>query len=209
MLATDPSSSTEPLSGPERKRQRLMEAAAESFATLGYAKTTIEDIARAAGVSKGLLYVHFRSKEELLEAVLERTLSDWSASTQPDVERQTTVRGALETMHESSIAYAAAQPLLRRILVQDALLIRSVVGELAGKALEDWLESLQELFETGRANGELRPDLDVRSAAHSYALLHLSFLDRLTGWEDVVSDPELISSAMTFLLDGMKPGASS
>ena len=122
---------------------------------------------------------------------------------------ETTSLKSVSKALSTSIANAAAQPLLRRILVQDALLIRSVVGELAGKALEDWLESLQELFETGRTNGELRPDLDVRSAAHSYALLHLSFLDRLSGWEDVVSDPELISSAMSFLLDGMKPGADS
>ena len=66
-----------PESGPERKRQRLLKAASSCFARLGFAKSTVEEIAKTAGISKGLVYVHFSSKEELLEAVLEESLDDW------------------------------------------------------------------------------------------------------------------------------------
>src|ERR1700752_940810 len=54
-------------------KKQLMSAAIDCFARLGYQGTTIDRIARAAGVTKGAIYYHFRDKEELLfEAVKDR-----------------------------------------------------------------------------------------------------------------------------------------
>src|ERR1043166_5016424 len=58
---------------PEPSRKQLMTAAIDCFARLGYQGTTIDRIARDAGVTKGAVYYHFRDKEELLfEAVKDR-----------------------------------------------------------------------------------------------------------------------------------------
>ncbi len=58
---------------PEPSRKQLMTAAIDCFARLGYQGTTIDRIARAAGVTKGAVYYHFRDKEELLfQAVKDR-----------------------------------------------------------------------------------------------------------------------------------------
>jgi AcrR family transcriptional regulator len=54
---------------PADKRARLMEAARTLFAERGYAATTTADVARHAGVSEGIVFHHFGSKAELLEAV--------------------------------------------------------------------------------------------------------------------------------------------
>src|SRR5881409_4196646 len=55
---------------PEPSRKQLMAAAVDCFARLGYQGTTIDRIARDAGVTKGAVYYHFRDKEQLLfEAV--------------------------------------------------------------------------------------------------------------------------------------------
>ena len=56
---------------PGNKRHRLVEAAAEVFATKGYAGTRVADIAKRAEVGKGTVYEYFSSKEELLFAVFE------------------------------------------------------------------------------------------------------------------------------------------
>lgn len=53
----------------EATRARLIEVAGELFGTLGYERTSIEDVLERAGVSKGALYHHFASKEALFEAV--------------------------------------------------------------------------------------------------------------------------------------------
>ena len=65
----------------ERTRQRILDAAGHCFAASGYARTAVERIAVQAGVSKALVYNYFRGKEQILEAVLERTLEDWDEAT--------------------------------------------------------------------------------------------------------------------------------
>ncbi|MEO8395875.1 MAG: helix-turn-helix domain-containing protein [Chloroflexota bacterium] len=55
----------------ERER-RILESAARLIAHFGYDKTTVDEIAREAGVSKGAIYLHFKSKEDLFDALLMR-----------------------------------------------------------------------------------------------------------------------------------------
>lgn len=54
----------------EEKKSLIMNTALELFAVNGYHATTISSIARSAGISKGLLYNYFESKDELIRAIL-------------------------------------------------------------------------------------------------------------------------------------------
>ena len=54
------------------RKQRILDAAVNLFVHYGYDKTTVNDIAREAGISKGAIYLHFKSKDELLEALIIR-----------------------------------------------------------------------------------------------------------------------------------------
>jgi AcrR family transcriptional regulator len=63
--------STKRLSAAER-REQIERSATELFASRGYAATTVEEITRAAGVTKPMLYRHFESKQELCIGLLER-----------------------------------------------------------------------------------------------------------------------------------------
>ena len=51
------------------KRETILDAAFDLFRHYGYRRTSMEDIARAAGVAKGTLYLYFTSKEDLFEAI--------------------------------------------------------------------------------------------------------------------------------------------
>ncbi|MFI6564200.1 ScbR family autoregulator-binding transcription factor [Streptomyces sp. NPDC050534] len=53
-----------------RTRRKILSAAAEVFETRGYQSATISEVLKAAGVTKGALYFHFQSKEELAQGVL-------------------------------------------------------------------------------------------------------------------------------------------
>lgn len=55
---------------PEGLRQALLDVAADSFQTLGYHGTSVHEIKRAAGVTGGALYHHYRTKKELGLAVV-------------------------------------------------------------------------------------------------------------------------------------------
>ncbi len=50
--------------------QEITDAALAAFAEKGYAATRVDDVAKRAGVSKGLLYLYFKTKEELFKAVV-------------------------------------------------------------------------------------------------------------------------------------------
>lgn len=60
----------------EGKRNLIMNVALEQFANSGYHATTINQIARQAGISKGLMYNYFESKEKLLAEIIKRSVED-------------------------------------------------------------------------------------------------------------------------------------
>ena len=53
------------------KRRQILDGARRAFLANGFDAASMNEIARAAGVSKGTLYVYFKSKEELFEAIVE------------------------------------------------------------------------------------------------------------------------------------------
>jgi AcrR family transcriptional regulator len=64
---------------PER-REQLLAAATQAFARAGFAATSLDDIAQAAGISRVLLYRHFDSKTDLYRAVLDRAIRRLTAA---------------------------------------------------------------------------------------------------------------------------------
>lgn len=59
----------------EDRPAEITEAAMNAFAEKGFAATKVEDVARRAGVSKGLLYLYFKTKEDLFKAVIRSFIS--------------------------------------------------------------------------------------------------------------------------------------
>ena len=64
----------------EDRRNRVLTAAAGVFARYGYQQTTIDQIAEAAGVAKGSVYLSFKSKEDLFYGLFEEFSRDFIAS---------------------------------------------------------------------------------------------------------------------------------
>lgn len=58
------------------KKALIMEVALYNFANLGYKATTINHLARHAGISKGLMYNYFKNKEDLLSAIIDKSVAE-------------------------------------------------------------------------------------------------------------------------------------
>jgi AcrR family transcriptional regulator len=69
----------------DRTRASLIDAAARLFASRGYDSTAVDSIVQEAGVSKGAFYHHFDSKDELLDAVAERTAAEAMSVIEPGI----------------------------------------------------------------------------------------------------------------------------
>jgi AcrR family transcriptional regulator len=61
---------------PEARKDELIEAAERLFLEKGYDNTAVGDIVRAVGVAQGTFYYHFRSKEDILGAIIIKSLDD-------------------------------------------------------------------------------------------------------------------------------------
>ena len=68
----------------ETRREQIKNAALELFAQEGYANCSISRLASHAGISKGLMYNYFESKEALLAAIIEEGMSDFINYFDPD-----------------------------------------------------------------------------------------------------------------------------
>src|SRR5919106_2572878 len=58
------------------KRDAILRAATEVFARRGYCQSQVADVARAAGVAAGTVYLYFRGKDDLLVSIFERTMKE-------------------------------------------------------------------------------------------------------------------------------------
>jgi AcrR family transcriptional regulator len=190
----------------ERTRQRILDAAGQCFAASGYAKTTVEEVASRAGVSKGLVHHHFGTKARILEAVLERTLAKWDALSQ--VETLTSggsVRAGIAEMHRASVAYARENPALHALLELDGrVLLDAGFGREVRSVMQRLRAALADTLRIGIESGELREDLDAEHAADVVLVHHLAYLQHVIDpeWVDV-SDDALIEAGLDILLRGL------
>ena len=80
-MDTDQSVNIAPEPGPRTRRPEdrgpeIARAALDLFVSRGFSATKLEDVARAAGVSKGLPYVYFKNKEDLFKAVITEAVGE-------------------------------------------------------------------------------------------------------------------------------------
>ena len=99
---------------PEEKRELILTAARELFAAQGYEHTSTQQIAKAAGVSEGILFHHFGSKRGLFEAIAEEFVrASAEATVPPDLAALTE-----EAVVRAAFDYADAHPALYGLLAQ-------------------------------------------------------------------------------------------
>lgn len=180
---------------PDRE-QSLLDAGRDLFLRYGFDKTTIAEIARGASVSKGAVYLHFASKEQLFEALLGRELSrfneDWLARVDAD-ERGGTIAG----MFKHLLRAIHASPLVGSIFKRDRSVIGSYLQRPNGMFKRRRGHTRLEFVERMQAAGAMRADADPHVTAHIMNMLSYGLVSM-----DAVMDPEDIPS-IERLIDGI------
>lgn len=145
--------------------QQIIDAAIRVLARQGYAKTSLLDIAKEAGMSKGALHYHYPTKEALIHAVLEtacnavqaRTMKAWSPSDNPFEALRKSLEELWATRAERSDEAVVVADLLALSLYDEALRPRlAEFYELGAQQIRDYLE--QHLISLGL---ESRISLDI------------------------------------------------
>jgi AcrR family transcriptional regulator len=143
----------------EDRPQEITAAAFAAFAEKGYAATRVEEVAKRAGVSKGLLYLYFKTKEELFKAVVRSVVmprvdaleSELSAS---QLTAEDFIRGpALEFMKRLP---GSPVSVVVRLMIAEAPKHPDLVEFYWENVVSRGMGALKQLLDRGAENGEFR-----------------------------------------------------
>lgn len=182
----------------EWQRAHLIDSALEVFAEKGFDGATVKDLSKAAGVSEGLMYHYFRSKEDLLRVILEQRffLPELSAIISSDPRR--TAREVLtEVVHRFAAVFRKHQ-LFVRLMVREAPTNAQIAARLA-QARREGTRIVSQYLESRVQIGELRPH---DSEAVARLLLFAAISPYLIS-VDEDSEPSFLSSAVEIVLQGI------
>ncbi len=141
----------------ERTRNAILNAAAEVFDKRGFNGASLSDILAKAGVTKGALYFHFASKEELAQALIEEQWTDLPGVDYSDPGLQTLI----------DMSHAFGHNLWKNVRVRAS---NRLVGEAnfaapAPGVYRRWNGLIEDVLKAAQARGDLRKELDTERVA--------------------------------------------
>jgi AcrR family transcriptional regulator len=166
------------MAAPELRVERVLDSAAELLVRWGYQRVTIDDVARHAGIGKGTVYLHFRSKDALFLTVLIRVhrelvvrIADRMDADPREVLPSRLMRHVFEEL--------TADPVARSLYMGDAEVLGRLVHE-AGDTLGEFIARRQqaavEHIRLLADGGCLRPGLDPESALYAFSAVGMGFM---------------------------------
>ncbi|MGE5284046.1 MAG: TetR/AcrR family transcriptional regulator [Actinomycetota bacterium] len=199
-----------PNSGGE-KRDRILRAAVKIFSRKGFFNSKVSEIARAAEVADGTIYLYFRNKDDLLISLFEEKMGEVVA----DVRRRIAAGGnALEKLRifiENHMDLLEREAGLVEVLQVELRQSTKFLKDYTPVKFFEYLEVISDILEEGKREGVLRPDLDVSIARRAIfgALDELSLtyiLSRKPKYHPTVAAGELCR----LLLEGLcVPGSAA
>jgi TetR/AcrR family fatty acid metabolism transcriptional regulator len=162
----------------DRRRVELLDVALRLFAERGFQATTIADISAAAGTAHGLVYHYFKSKDELLLAVLERNSFLPSLRQLLEIAPDQPATEVLPRIATGFSAMVAERADFMSLVVRESQTnpeVAAAMGQLIGEGLDLLTAYLEDRVEAG----ELRPhDVAVTARAIFQAIVagHLNRL---------------------------------
>ncbi len=156
------------LRDPERTRERLLEAAFAEIYRSGFQSASLDTILAAAGVTKGALYHHFKSKESLGFAVVEEVIA-------PDVRAKwlRPLQGGQDPIDAliDSVQRISVRPENVRggcqlnNLAQEMSPLHAGFRKRLASVFQDWREGVASVLRKGQKDGSVRRDLDPDETA--------------------------------------------
>jgi AcrR family transcriptional regulator len=148
-------------------RRRILAVAAEAFADRGYAGTSLSDVLKASGVTKGGFYFHFPSKEALAMAALRHKQEQWTGAVMAAVLRHPRAIDQLAAMVDALCDQHEQDPACRAISRLSTELGDEHPGlrpELRTQ-LTTWMDLVAALIRRGQDEGDIRPEVEPEIAA--------------------------------------------
>ena len=172
---------TRALRRPEKsdKRDAILRAAIDTFADRGYFSAQVADVARAAGVAAGTVYLYFRGKDDLLVSIFERTMKEAIAEGRDAL---TAVDDPVERLREIARLHLSRLGRDRALAIVFQVELRQstkFMERFSAMQLREYLGIIRDVMADGQTRGAFRAELNPTFAAK----LFFGALDEMaTNW---------------------------
>ena len=194
-----------------RTRQELVNAALKLWTERGFEtgieETTVEEIARAAGVTKGTFYFHFAHKEEILLELGYQTASLLSEEAARCLSAGASIADSLAAVTNTLVASVEATPpaAVGRAMSEFQRLRRP--GDEPPAMHPSFAQALEMLFTRARAEGEVTDQVEPSEMAQ---IIEALYRDSLMEWSQgrLKNLSEALRRRIAVVLAGLRPGAA-
>jgi AcrR family transcriptional regulator len=189
----------------EERRREIALASVAVFGTKGFARTRMEDVAKAAGVGKGTIYEYFQNKEELMTGAFAALFADMAAGLMPEATPERKAADTLRMSMERTIAAAQDIGYAYRFFLEYMLhasrsgKTNDVLSEML-TAYRAWLTSL---IEAGIEEGDFRDDIEPYETAAAVAAWFDGAIFHWYTLPDTVSLEKMGSAFLDAVLRGL------
>src|SRR5262245_35349719 len=147
------------------KRDAILRAATDVFARNGFFQSQVADVARAAGVAAGTVYLYFRSKDDLLVSLFERTMREAIAEARLALEGMTDPHERLIRIARLHLERLGRDRDLAVVFQVELRQSTKFMERFSSTHLRDYLGLIRDTLATGQSMGCFRPDVNPTIAA--------------------------------------------
>ena len=147
------------------KRAAILRAATRVFARNGYFNSKVADIARAADVADGTVYLYFKSKEEILHSIFDQNMAEAIAAGRKLIEKVPDPREKLRRIASLHLERLGADRDLAVVFQVELRGSTKFMEEFSAAGFAEYLGMLCSIFEEGQRAGVFRRELNAKVAA--------------------------------------------
>jgi len=152
-------------SSPGPKRAAILRAAIDVFAERGYFNAQVADVARAAGIAAGTVYLYFKSKDDLLVSIFERSMRESLAAGRAAVADLADPRERLRRLARGHLAWLGGDRNLAIVFQVELRQSTKFMERFSASHLRDYLGLIREAIADGQRAGLFRDDIRATAAA--------------------------------------------
>src|SRR5436309_7142121 len=150
---------------PGPKREAILRAATDVFAERGFFNAQVADVARAAGIAAGTVYLYFRSKDDLLISIFERSMRDALAEVRAMVGDESDAASRLRRFARLHLGRLGRDRNLAIVFQVELRQSTKFMERFSATLLRDYLGLIREAIADGQRAGMFRPDIKATAAA--------------------------------------------
>ena len=154
-----------PEAPPGPKRDAILRAAIDVFAERGFFNAQVADVARAAGVAAGTVYLYFKSKDDLLVSIFERSMREGLAKGRTAVAHLDDPRERLLRLARAHLARLGSDRNLAIVFQVELRQSTKFMERFSATLLRDYLGLIREAIADGQRQGRFRTDVKATAMA--------------------------------------------